>query len=180
MTWSEEYQDLSPGCLCFKRDLHRAYRQIFVDWKDMPLLGYKFNDKIYFDTALPMGLRSSARCCQRVTDALVFLFAERGYFAVNYLDDFGGADTVKNAWDAFTALGELLRAVGIQKAVDKATVPSTTMVFLGIQVDTVKMSLKIPEEKMGEILSELQDWQSKKVCYFERSPTTSRQIEFCC
>ena len=65
------------------------------------------------------------------------------------------------AWAAFTALGDLLRVTGIQEAVDKASAPSSKMIFLGIQVDTVALSLTIPDEKMEEIRSELRKWQTK-------------------
>ena len=44
----------------FKRDLKRAYRQIPVDPGDIHVLGYKWDNKLYFDTALPMGLKSAA------------------------------------------------------------------------------------------------------------------------
>ena len=50
---------LGKGCLLFKRDLKRYYRQIFVDPVDAVKLGYRFQDNIYFDAALPMGMTSS-------------------------------------------------------------------------------------------------------------------------
>ena len=40
---------LGPGCLLFKRDLKRAYRQLPVDPFDYPLLGYSWRDKLFFD-----------------------------------------------------------------------------------------------------------------------------------
>ena len=50
----------------------------------------------------------------------MFLFVEKAYFAVKYFDDFGGVSTVTQAWEAFSALGELLRAAGIHEASEKA------------------------------------------------------------
>ena len=47
------------GCAMFKRDLKRAYRQIPIDPGDIHVLGYKWDNKLYFDTALPMGLKIS-------------------------------------------------------------------------------------------------------------------------
>ena len=46
-----------PGCLLFKCDLSRAYRQIPVDPKDYHYLAFHWRDKIYFDTLFPFGLR---------------------------------------------------------------------------------------------------------------------------
>lgn len=54
-----------PGCLCFKRDLSRAYRQINIDPHDVHLVGYRWRDHLYFDRVLSMGLCSAAQICQR-------------------------------------------------------------------------------------------------------------------
>ena len=44
------------GCELFKSDLKSAYRQLPVDIGDIHVLGYKWNDLLYFGTTLPMGL----------------------------------------------------------------------------------------------------------------------------
>ena len=173
-----EVRHLGPGCLCFKHDLQRAYHQIFVDWKDIPLLEYIHNNSIFFNAVLPMGLQSSARCCQHVTDTIVFLFVEKGYFAGNYLGDFGGVSTVSQAWQAFTALGDLLRAVGIQEASEKAAALSTRMIFLGIQVDTVELSLTILEEKLQDLIHELQSWSHKSKATLKEVQQLARKLNF--
>ena len=46
------------GCLMMKRDLKRAYQQIQTDPADWNLLGLIWNKQWYFDTTMPMGLRS--------------------------------------------------------------------------------------------------------------------------
>ena len=68
------------GCLLFKQDLLRAYRQLKVDPGDVHRLGYCFEGKYYFDLSLPMDLYLAARCYQMVTE--VFFFSEEGYSAV--------------------------------------------------------------------------------------------------
>ena len=49
-----------PGCLIYKCDLRKAYRQFYVDPFDFPLMGFQWNNCYYFDVVLPMGLRSAA------------------------------------------------------------------------------------------------------------------------
>ena len=44
-----------------------------------------------------MGLRSSAQICQCITTSITFMYFKLGYMMVNYLDDFGGAETKKKA-----------------------------------------------------------------------------------
>ena len=75
---------LGPGCLLFKRDLKRAYRQLPVDPFDYPLLGYSC-------VRLPMGLRSAAMACQRVTNEVCFMLTRVGCNVLSYLDDFMGS-----------------------------------------------------------------------------------------
>ena len=49
-----------PGCVMFKRDLKRAYRQIRVCPGDIRKLGYVWRGKTYLDKVVSMGLRSGA------------------------------------------------------------------------------------------------------------------------
>ena len=79
---------LSSGCLLFKRDLKRAYRQFPVDPCDYPLLGYYWNGHFYFDVVLPMGLRTAAMACLRPTNAVCYIFSRAGCQVLSYLDDF--------------------------------------------------------------------------------------------
>ena len=79
------------GCLLFKRDLKRYYRQLFVDPVDAVKLGYRFQNNIYFDAALPMGMTSSAYIAHRITNALTFILQEKGIQVVNYINEIGCA-----------------------------------------------------------------------------------------
>ena len=80
------------GCLMLKKDLKRAHRQIPLCPGDMHLVGFQWEDAIFADSVLPMGLRSSSQICQRVTSAVVFMYLNMGFMAVNYLGDVGGAE----------------------------------------------------------------------------------------
>ena len=111
------------GCFVFKRDLHKACRQMFVDLGNIHLLGYMFDGLYYFDTTLTMGMRSSADICQRCTDAVMFIYREIGYNGNNYLDDLGSAEAACRAWLAFQELGELLKQLGIWESLAKACPP---------------------------------------------------------
>ena len=53
------------GCCLFKKDLKKAFRQIYIDPLDYSKVGFKFKGNLYFDTVLSMGLQSSAFICQR-------------------------------------------------------------------------------------------------------------------
>ena len=76
------------NCMLYKRDMRKAFRQIKVDPRDIHLLSFRWNEQIYSDTVLTMGLRSSAYICQRITNAISYMCRTDGYNMVNYLDDF--------------------------------------------------------------------------------------------
>ena len=150
------------GCLMFKRDLKRAYRQIQVDPKEINLLGYEFNSSYYFDVTLPMGLRSAAYICQRVTNALVYIFNTRGYTGVNYIDDLASAETPEIAEEAYQWLGEILARIGILESLNKAVAPTTIMEFLGVQLNSILFTLSLSDRKMKELQETLSAWGKKK------------------
>lgn len=67
------------GCLVYKKDLQRVYRQISIDPTDYHLLGFNFDNQFYFATCCPFGLRTSAMICQRTTKAVIYIFTQSGF-----------------------------------------------------------------------------------------------------
>ena len=176
----EKVMQLGRGCKVFKVDLTRGYRQIKIDSGDVHFLGYVFRGKFYFDIALAMGAASSARCCQMVTSAVVFIYTKFGYFAVNYLDDIGGAEDDQTAERAYDNLLQLLHNVGLQIAPNKCCPPCTIMTFLGVEVNTLKLTLKIPEQKWTEIKLTLLHWAAKETAYLKEVQELAGLLNFAC
>ena len=153
-----------PGCALWKRDLKRDYRQlVWIDPRDIPYLGFSWGGRLYFDPTGPMGLRSSAGACQRTAEGLAYMFQCRNPDAevVPYQDDIGAADTWDQAWKHYNDWGRMLEACNIQESPSKACPPSTSMVFLGILCDTVRLVLEVPPDKVVSILSILDTWLAK-------------------
>ena len=154
---------LGANCLLYKRDLARFFRQIPACPRDYSLLGWRWNNMILFDKNMPMGLRSAAYIAQRITNSLVFIHHEMGYFSINYLDDFGSAETQEMAWPSFNALSNIFSQVGVQEAIQKAVFPTTRMSFLGTLLDTVKMTIEVEPQRKTEIEHELDKWQTRNL-----------------
>ena len=89
------------GCLLYKKDLRRAFRQIPVDVRDINLVSYIWKKHIYCDSVLSMGCRSAALCCQRLTNAIVFIMFKIGICILNYLDDLASAETADKAYFSY-------------------------------------------------------------------------------
>ena len=150
------------SCLLFKRDLSRAYRQLSIDPGEASLLGYSFNGFLYFDKVLSFGLRSAAYFMQRVSNSIKFICKLLSILIENYLDDLAGADTPDKAWHSFEELGNVLQFSGLKESVDKASPPSTQMVFIGVLFDSVSLTLSITPERLIEIRSLVSQWLLKR------------------
>ena len=80
------------GCLMWKRDLKRAYRQLPVDPHDYHLLGHTWRNGAYVDLCIPFGLRTGSMAMQRTTNGFVYMLKKRGIECVGYIDDNAGAN----------------------------------------------------------------------------------------
>ena len=149
------------GALMYKLDLRRAYRQISICPSNYNLVAFQWKKHIFCDTVLPMGLRSSAHICQRVTNAFSFMMFNIGFAVLNYLDDFGGVEKRDVAQFAFLLIRRIFYLSGVEEALDKACEPSERMIFLGILFDTRSMTMSIPLEKLNEIRKLVFGWLSK-------------------
>ena len=178
---AEKIAELGVNARIFKIDLSRAYRQVGVCPASINWLGYVYKGNFYFDCTLSMGSRSSARCCQRVTSAIVFIFKTKyGYFAINYLDDLGGAAHKDQADAAFQKLRTILQDIGLKEAADKTVPPCTVMVFLGIQVNILEMTLSIPEDKWLELKQELSVWLTLEKASLKEVQKLTGLLNFAC
>ena len=147
----ERLNELGVGCLLFKKDLKGAFRQFWVDPGDYTFTGLSWNNLVFIDTRLAMGLRSSAFCCQSITEMVARVAGERAFILV-YLDDFGGAEQADKAIESFTHLGNLLKYFGLEEAPEKAVAPTTKMDWLGVSFDTLEWSMAIKPGKLKELL----------------------------
>ena len=74
---------------------------------------------MYFDVTLSMGSASAAYCCQRMTNAITYIYGQFGYEDINYLDDLGAAAMDNKAEEAFDCLGYILDTIGIHESEKK-------------------------------------------------------------
>ena len=158
------------GCFMWKRDLHRFYLQIPMDPVEFMHVGFVWRGLFFFFVALMFGLRHSGLQGQRITDALAWIHrqsgldtvAEKQFHCINYCDDLGGAEPAKDMADlSFTKLGLLLAQLGLAESVDKARRPSTEIVYLGVQFDSLAMTMSVPPEKLAEVKEEIEHWYKK-------------------
>ena len=152
------------GSYLYNADLSRAYRQLRADPLDWARHGITWEGGHYMDVAVPFGVRWGAAACQRTTNAVCFMHNKRGgHTSMPYIDDFVGiAKNRDTAQAGFDALHRLLDDLGLQEAPEKATPPTTKMVWIGLEFDTVNMQVKIPENKLQEMAHMTKTWLERK------------------
>ena len=84
----------------------------------------------------------------------------------HYLDDFIviGAPMTKECANSLQILLDTCAELGIPVAAHKSTDPTTHLAFLGILIDTIKMLISLPQEKLERLKGLLQKWKTKKCC----------------
>ena len=174
---------LGPGCLLWKRDLSRAYRQFPVDPGDVNKLGYMWKGQIYIDRVLAMGLRTAAICCQRSTDLISYICSNAGQYEVtNYLDDIAGGsvgDEVVARRD-YEHCGRVLGRAGAEESVEKACPPNTQMIHLGVLFNTVTMTMEVTPQRVADTLSEVELWCDKLEASIKEVQSLVGKLQFVC
>ena len=162
--------ELGPGCLLWKRDLSRWFLQLPVDPGDYDKLGVIWRGAWFVFLSFVWGCRHAGYNAQRVSSSILFILERIGlkkfnavYNAMVYIDDFAGAEKGDRAWDAFNDLGVLLAELGVVESKKKALPPSTQMVFLGVEFDTVQMCMRIGAEKLLEVKATIDVWYRRTV-----------------
>ena len=142
---------LGTGALLAKLDLKEAYRVVPVQPEDRPRLGMQWKEAIYIDTALPFGLRSAPNIFSALADGLLWILHSKGADrSIHDLDDFlliGPPDSPECA-EALQTLLALCKELGIPVAEEKTEGPATILIFLGIEIDTIAMQLRLPGVKL--------------------------------
>ena len=156
---------LGPGSLLAKIDIKSAFRLLPVHPADRHLLGMKWNGEVYLDCCLPVGLRSAPRLFNVLADLLEWILKQYGVsFCLHYLDDFltigaPGSSTCKRNLDTIQQVCEWL---GIPLALEKVEGLSTSLNFLGITLDTVRMEARLPTDKLQRARELVSSWTMRK------------------
>ena len=154
---------LGRGCLLAKMDIQKAYWMVPVHPNDR----MQWEGKVYVDGALPFGLRSAPEIFSAMADVVEWMARARGIHHVgHYLDDFlvAGHPKSSECGEAVRQLGDLFAQLGVPVAAEKTEGPASTIVFLGIEIDTWAMEIRLPQDKLRNLQRVLEEWSRKQHC----------------
>ena len=157
---------LGRSALIAKRDLKSAYRLMPIRKEDFSLLGIKVDGKYFVDKFLPMGLSQSAFLFEKFSTFLQWLVEEKTGITTmaHLLDDFlmAGRGDSHDCQKLVSAFEATCKELGVPIAVEKSVDPTTSMVFLGLEIDTNEMSVRIPGHKIVELESLIRTYLNRK------------------
>jgi hypothetical protein len=174
---------MGRGCFLIKLDVEAAYKQVPVRFEDWCLLIFKWMDMYYIDITLPMGLKPSCMIWEYYATALEWIFKRcLGIeVVVHYIDDFLFVVKLKE-----TGVAQLRRALqicerlGLPMAVEKTEGPTTRLTFLGIEIDTEAMMIRLPEEQLLKLNQLLSTWENKTRASKSDLRSLSGYLNFIC
>ena len=155
---------ITPGCYLAKLDLASAYRSVRIHPSNYPATGIAWNfqgsptETFMVDTRLPFGARRSPEVFHELSQAIRHMMHAEGHKGVvAYMDDFLlTADTSELCQAALNALMRLVRQLGFAINYSKVEGPTQRLTFLGVTIDTVTMTMELPEAKIRDLTQDLQ------------------------
>ena len=138
-------------------DISNAYRAVNThpDSRVRQGLAWDFGNGTCFmrDNRLCMGLSSSPFVFSKISDLVVRCLCREGFTqCINYLDDFCMVDREVAACEASQReLIAILRRLGFSISFKKLTPACRITRFLGIEIDSGRMELRLPQDKLEKL-----------------------------
>ena len=157
----KKIQKLPRGAYAAKTDIESAFRLLPIHPKYYPKLGMQVDGLYYFDKTLPQGLASSCQIFETFSTAIQWMIEQRipDIQIVHYLDDFLViAANKQQCQEHLDALLTLFSELRVPIAHDKTTTPAQVITFLGIELDTNTFQARLPQDKLVEYRTALQEY----------------------
>ena len=160
---------LGKGCYMGKLDIKSAYRLIPIRPTDWSLLGFSWNNEYYFHTTLPFGMRSSCHIWERYSTAAQWIVKHVLLIpmVLHYVDDYFLASiSASECRSNMDQIQGLFNELGLTIATEKTVGPVTKLIFLGISIDTIEMTMSLDKDRTSTIQQLLFEWIKKNTCSF--------------
>ena len=134
-----------------------------ADWE---LLGLHWRGQYCVDTCLPFGMHLAPFLFNEYATAIEWIMTHNYQLRhlIHYLDDFFLA-TPPQSFCCQHNLDTILQValkLGMLVAMEKVERPLMAMSFLDLILDSVKQEIRLPQEKLAELMHELDRWSTRR------------------
>ncbi|XP_066928822.1 uncharacterized protein [Clytia hemisphaerica] len=176
-------RSLGKGCWMAKIDIRHAFRLCPVHPDDWWLLGYEWLGRFYVDVCLLFGNRSSPCIFNAFADALQWILVHKFSISAltHYLDDFFLCSLLFSKaryWmDLIQAVFGLVR---VPIAEDKLEGPTQVITYLGIEIDSLSFTIRLPSDKLTRLRELVSVWLGKRKCVKRELLSLIGSLSFAC
>lgn len=139
-------------------DIRHAYYSIKIDEKDQIMLRFIWRGKIYQFTCCPNGISHGPLWFTKIMKPVYSFLRNLGHISTGYIDDsLLGGQTVKLCLQNVHDTSDLMTKLGFMINKEKSVlVPTTKITYLGFDIDSEEMTVRLTAEKISQIVSECQ------------------------
>ncbi|RXN13000.1 poly [Labeo rohita] len=148
-------KDAGRGAWLAKVDITSAFKVMPIHPDFWHLFGIRWKNEFYFAVRLTFGCQSSPKIFDTLSEAICWILSNNYNipYLIHLLDDFlivSPPDSVPAAH--LLTIQKLFSELGIPLAQDKTEGPSTSIEFLGINLDSQKFLASLPKEKIDRTI----------------------------
>ena len=151
-----------------KTDMENGYRLVPINERDHDLLGFTMEGKFFYDKVLPMGLSYSCNLFEKFSTAVHWVVEHkiRSSGCVHVLDDFlfVGPPKSESCQKTLAQFLHMAQDIGIPIKEEKTVFPTTKIIFLGLELDSAEMEIRLPDDKFLKLRKKLTYFQTRKKC----------------
>lgn len=172
-----------PGCFLAKTDIKNAFRIIPIRPDDYNLLGMQWRGLYYYDRCMPMGFSSSCLTFETFSSAVEWIARQKLNIdhILHLLDDFLiVASSAKLCQDQLNQFLSLCSYLGIPMAPEKTCGPATTLLFAGIELDSICSEARLPLDKIHKSTLLISEFLKRKKASLKEVQSLIGLLNFAC
>ena len=149
-----------PGASMAKLDLKAAYRHVPVHPDDQSLLAIRWGGTTYLDTVSRSAYAPPPSCSLLWPMALLGVWCVKGspISFITWMTFFCPTSQSQDCGQSLAVAVKLYEDLGFPVAPDKVVGHSTTLTFLGIELDSITMVMRLPKSKLECLKASLCRW----------------------
>ncbi len=166
-----------------KADIKGAFKLLPISKKCQNLLGFKHKGKYFVSKTMPQGCKISCRTFDDFSSALHWcLDSVSGTMCtIHYIDDFlfvcESEIECKRIMDIFE---KICADIGVPLVSEKSEGPTRVIIFLGLTIDTIRKCILIPQDKIRDILNDIDSMLLKKRTTLKAVQSIIGSLNFIC
>lgn len=176
--------DFGQGTLMAKTDIEHAYKIVPIHPDDYELLGFQVDNLFYYDRTLPMGLSYSCQLFEKFSSSIHWILNHKFNIegCVHILDDFLflGKSNTNQCKRGLLTFCEITKALGVPLKEDKTVYPTTVLTFLGLELDSEAMEIRLPQDKLAKLRTELLAMSRRKKATLQQLQSLIGLLNFAC